>query len=53
MPVLAAAALLQAARRLGAQVRTGVEVTGVERDDERAVRAVRTSAGGQYRRPPW
>jgi D-hydroxyproline dehydrogenase subunit beta len=45
MPVLAAAALLQAARRLGAQVRTGVEVTGVELDDAGAVRAVVSSSG--------
>ena len=45
MPVLAAAALLQAARRLGAQVRTGVEVTGVELDDAGAVKAVVSSSG--------
>jgi glycine/D-amino acid oxidase-like deaminating enzyme len=45
MPVLAAAALLRAARRLGAQVRTGVDVTGVEVDDDGAVRAVMSSAG--------
>jgi D-hydroxyproline dehydrogenase subunit beta len=45
MPVLAAATLLQAARRLGAQVRTGVEVTGIELDDAGAVRAVVTGAG--------
>ncbi len=45
MPVLAAAALVAQARRMGAQVRTGVEVTGVELDDDGAVRAVVSSAG--------
>lgn len=45
MPVLAAAALLAEARRLGAQVRTGVDVTGVELDGSGAVRAVVSSAG--------
>jgi glycine/D-amino acid oxidase-like deaminating enzyme len=45
MPVLAAAALLRAARRLGAYVQTGVEVTGLEVDDDGAVRAVMSSAG--------
>jgi glycine/D-amino acid oxidase-like deaminating enzyme len=45
MPVLAAAALLRAARSLGAQVRTGVDVQGIERGDAGAVRAVVSSAG--------
>jgi glycine/D-amino acid oxidase-like deaminating enzyme len=45
MPVLAAATLLRAARRLGAQVRTGVDVRGIETDDSGAVRAVVSSAG--------
>jgi glycine/D-amino acid oxidase-like deaminating enzyme len=43
--VLAAAALLRAARRLGATVRTGVDVQGVETDGDGAVRAVVSSAG--------
>jgi glycine/D-amino acid oxidase-like deaminating enzyme len=45
MPVLAAAALLAEARRLGAQVRTGVDVTGLELDGSGALRAVRSSVG--------
>jgi D-hydroxyproline dehydrogenase subunit beta len=45
MPVLAAATLLRAARRLGAQVRTGVDVRGIETDDAGAVRALESSAG--------
>jgi glycine/D-amino acid oxidase-like deaminating enzyme len=45
MPVLAAAALLRAARQQGARVQTGVEVQGVETDDAGAVRAVVSSAG--------
>ena len=47
MPVLAAATLLRAARRLGAQVRTGVDVRGIETDDAGAVEAVESSAGRQ------
>jgi glycine/D-amino acid oxidase-like deaminating enzyme len=47
MPVLAAAALLREARRLGAEVRTGIDVTGVETDDVGAVRAV-VSSGGRH-----
>lgn len=43
-PMLAAARLLQAARRSGAQVRTGVGVTGFLRAGER-VTGVRTTAG--------
>lgn len=39
-PMLAAARLLQAARGLGAQVRTGVEVTGLLRDGDRVVGVV-------------
>lgn len=45
MPVLAAAALLRAARGLGARVETGVDVQGIETDDVGAVRAVESSAG--------
>lgn len=45
MPVLAAAALLAEARRLGAQVRTGVDVTGLELDGSGALRAVTSSVG--------
>lgn len=45
MPVLAAAALLRAARLLGARVQTGVEVTAVETDGAGSVRAVVSSAG--------
>ncbi|MFV0457586.1 MAG: NAD(P)/FAD-dependent oxidoreductase [Actinomycetales bacterium] len=44
-PMLAAASLLAAARSLGAQVRTGVEVTGVLVTTSGAVRGVRTTAG--------
>src|SRR4051795_10333410 len=43
-PMLAAARMLQAARRSGAQVRTGVGVTGFLRAGER-VTGVRTTAG--------
>jgi glycine/D-amino acid oxidase-like deaminating enzyme len=43
-PMLAAARLLQAARRHGARVRTGVPVTGMLRDGERVV-GVRTPEG--------
>lgn len=43
-PMLAAARMLQAARRSGARVRTGVPVTGMMRDGERVV-GVRTSQG--------
>jgi D-hydroxyproline dehydrogenase subunit beta len=43
-PMLAAARMLQAARRLGAQVRTGEAVTGLLRGDERIV-GVRTATG--------
>jgi glycine/D-amino acid oxidase-like deaminating enzyme len=43
-PMLAAARMLQAARRLGAQVRTGEAVTGLLRDDHRVV-GVRTATG--------
>ena len=43
-PMLAAARLLQAARRSGARVRTGVAVTGMLRDGERVV-GVRTPEG--------
>jgi glycine/D-amino acid oxidase-like deaminating enzyme len=43
-PMLAAARLLQAARRQGARVRTGVPVTGMLRDGERVV-GVRTPEG--------
>jgi D-hydroxyproline dehydrogenase subunit beta len=43
-PMLAAARLLQAARRRGATVRTGLRVTGFLRSDER-VTGVRTTAG--------
>ena len=43
-PMLAAARLLQAARRRGAAVRTGVRVTGFLRSGER-VTGIRTSAG--------
>jgi D-hydroxyproline dehydrogenase subunit beta len=43
-PMLAAARMLQAARRLGARVRTGEAVTGLLRADERIV-GVRTGAG--------
>jgi D-hydroxyproline dehydrogenase subunit beta len=43
-PMLAAARLLQAARRCGAHVRTGVQVTGMLRDGDRVV-GVRTPDG--------
>jgi D-hydroxyproline dehydrogenase subunit beta len=43
-PMLAAARLLQAARRSGARVRTGVAVTGMLRDGDRVV-GVRTPDG--------
>jgi D-hydroxyproline dehydrogenase subunit beta len=43
-PMLAAARMLQAARRLGAQVRTGEAVTGLLRGDQRIV-GVRTATG--------
>ena len=43
-PMLAAARMLQAARRAGAEVCTGVEVTGVLRDGDRVV-GVRTARG--------
>jgi glycine/D-amino acid oxidase-like deaminating enzyme len=42
-PVRAAAALLRAAQAFGAQVQTGVEVTGVDTDATGAVRAVRAA----------
>lgn len=45
-PVVAAAALLRAARGLGATVRTGVEVTGARTGAEGSLRGVLTSAGG-------
>jgi glycine/D-amino acid oxidase-like deaminating enzyme len=44
-PMLAAACLLRSAVGLGATVRTGCAVTGVDRDPSGAVRAVRTSSG--------
>jgi glycine/D-amino acid oxidase-like deaminating enzyme len=43
-PMLAAARMLQAARRAGAEVRPGVEVTGLLRDGDRVV-GVRTVRG--------
>jgi glycine/D-amino acid oxidase-like deaminating enzyme len=43
-PMLATARMLSAARRLGATLRTGVEVTGMLRDGERVV-GVRTGDG--------
>jgi glycine/D-amino acid oxidase-like deaminating enzyme len=42
-PVLAASALVRAARQCGARLEQGVEVTGVERDGAGAVSAVLTS----------
>lgn len=45
-PMLAAARLLAGARAAGAQVRVGVEVTGVMRDGDRVV-GVRTATGDQ------
>lgn len=47
MPVLAAAELLRQARGLGAEVRTGVDVRGVETDDGGAVTGV-VSSGGRH-----
>ncbi len=44
-PVVAAAALLRAARALGATVRTGVEVIGARRAADDGLRAVITTAG--------
>lgn len=44
-PMLAAARMLQAARLLGARVRTGVTVTGIDRDRAGRVSGVHTDAG--------